>query len=54
MKRIIILLIILTQTIIQMVAQDTSNKGTITLSHQGKEIAFGYNEMVKEIGRAHV
>lgn len=52
MKRITILLIILTQTIIQMAAQDTSNKGTITLSHQGKEIAFAYNEMVKAIDAA--
>lgn len=38
--------------IIQMAAQDTSLKGTITLSHQGKETDFAYNEMTKVMDAA--
>lgn len=52
MKRITILLMTLMLTIIQMTAQDTSLKGTITLSHQGKETTFAYNEMIKVMDTA--
>lgn len=52
MKRITILLMTLMLVIIQMAAQDTSLKGTITLSHQGKETAFAYNEMTKVMNAA--
>lgn len=47
MKRFTILIITLTLTILRMTAQDTSTKGTITLSHQGNETTFAYNEMTK-------
>lgn len=52
MKRITILLMTLMLAIIQMAAQDTSLKGTITLSHQGKETTFAYNEMTKVMDAA--
>lgn len=52
MKRITILIITLTLTILPMAAQDTSIKGTITLSHQGNEKAFSYNEMAKVMDAA--
>lgn len=52
MKRYSILLITLMLTIIQMVAQNTLPKGTITLSHQGKETDFTYNAMTKVMDAA--
>ena len=52
MKRFTIFITFLMLTIIQMAAQDTSRKGTITLSHQGKETDFDYNEMTKVIDAA--
>lgn len=39
-------------TITQMVAQDTSIKGKITLSHQGKERVFDYNKMADAVTAA--
>lgn len=47
MKRFTLLIITLTLTILQIAAQDTSIKGIITLSHQGNETSFAYNEMTK-------
>lgn len=47
MKRFTLFIITLTLTILQSAAQDTSIKGTITLSHQGNETDFAYNEMIK-------
>lgn len=52
MKRFTLLIIILTLTILQIAAQDTSIKGTITLSHQGNETDFAYNEMIKVMDAA--
>ena len=52
MKRFTILINFLMLAIIQMAAQDTSLKGTITLSHQGKETSFAYNEMIKVMDAA--
>lgn len=52
MKRFTLLIITLTLTILQMAAQDTSIKGTITLSHQGNETNFAYNEMDKVMDAA--
>ncbi len=52
MKRITILIITLTLAILPMAAQDTSIKGTITLSHQGNEKSFSYNEMAKVMDAA--
>lgn len=45
MKRFTIFITLLILSIIQMAAQDTSIKGTITLSHQGKTTDFAYNNM---------
>lgn len=45
MKRFTIFITLLILSIIQMAAQDTSLKGTITLSHQGKTTDFAYNQM---------
>ena len=52
MKRFTLLIITLTLTILQIAAQDTSIKGTITLSHQGNETDFAYNEMTKVMDTA--
>lgn len=52
MKRFTLLIITLTLTILQIAAQDTSVKGTITLSHQGNETGFAYNEMIKVMDAA--
>lgn len=52
MKRFTLLIITLTLTILQIAAQDTSIKGTITLSHQGNETDFAYNEMTKVMDAA--
>lgn len=52
MKKYSILLITLMLTIIPMVAQNTLPKGTITLSHQGNETTFAYNEMTKVMDTA--
>lgn len=45
MKKFTIFITLLILSIIQMAAQDTSLKGTITLSHQGKTTDFAYNNM---------
>lgn len=45
MKRFTIFITLLVMSIMQMAAQDTSIKGTITLSHQGKTTDFAYNQM---------
>lgn len=47
MKRFTIFITLLVLSVIQMAAQDTSVKGTITLSHQGKITDFAYNKMTK-------
>lgn len=52
MKRFTLLIITLTLTILQIAAQDASIKGTITLSHQGNETDFAYNEMIKVMDAA--
>ena len=52
MKRITVFIITLTLAILQIAAQDTSIKGTITLSHQGNETDFAYNEMTKVMDAA--
>lgn len=52
MKRFSLFIITLTLTILQIAAQDTSIKGTITLSHQGNETNFAYNEMIKVMDAA--
>ena len=52
MKKFTLLIITLTLTILQIAAQDTSIKGTITLSHQGNETDFAYNEMTKVMDAA--
>ncbi|MQN58989.1 hypothetical protein [Segatella copri] len=52
MKRFTLFIITLTLTILQSAAQDTSIKGTITLSHQGNETNFAYNEMTKVMDAA--
>ena len=45
MKRFTIFITLLLLSVMQMAAQDTSIKGTITLSHQGKTTDFAYNNM---------
>lgn len=45
MKRFTIFITLLVLSVMQMAAQDTSIKGTITLSHQGKATDFAYNQM---------
>lgn len=52
MKRFSLFIITLTLTILQIAAQDTSIKGIITLSHQGNETSFAYNEMPKVMDAA--
>lgn len=52
MKRFSILIISLTLVILPMAAQDATIKGTITLSHQGNETSFAYNEMIKVMDAA--
>ena len=52
MKRITVFIITLTLAILQIAAQDTSIKGTITLLHQGNETDFAYNEMTKVMDAA--
>lgn len=47
MKRFTIFITLLVLSVMQMTAQDTSIKGTITLSHQGKTTNFAYNKMTK-------
>lgn len=45
MKRLAFLIATFVLTISQMSAQNSSNNGTITLSHNGKETTFAYNKM---------
>ena len=45
MKRFTIFITLLVLSVMQVAAQDTSIKGTITLSHQGKTTDFAYNQM---------
>lgn len=45
MKRLSLLITMLVLAISQLSAQDNSNQGTITLSHNGKESYFAYNKM---------
>lgn len=52
MKRFILFISMFLLSIMQMMAQDTSVKGTITLSHQGKERAFDYNKMTDAVEAA--
>lgn len=52
MKRFTIFIITLLLTFVQMAAQDTNIKGTITLSHLGNETNFSYNEMAKVMDAA--
>nr|WP_295288370.1 hypothetical protein [uncultured Prevotella sp.] len=52
MKRFTIFITTLLLTFVQMAAQDTNIKGTITLSHQGNETDFAYNEMIKVMDAA--
>lgn len=52
MKRFSILIISLTLAILPMAAQDATINGTITLSHQGSETSFAYNEMTKVMDAA--
>lgn len=52
MRRFTILIALLALTVMQMAAQDTSIKGTITLSHQGKGTDFAYNKMTDAIDAA--
>lgn len=52
MKRFSILIITLTLAILPMAAQDATINGTITLSHQGNETSFAYNEMTKVMDAA--
>ena len=47
MKRFTIFITLLVLSVMQMAAQKTSVKGTITLSHQGKTTDFAYNKMTK-------
>lgn len=47
MKRFTIFITLLVLSVMQMAAQETSVKGTITLSHQGKTTDFAYNKMTK-------
>lgn len=47
MKRFTIFITLLVLSVMQMAAQETSVKGTITLSHQGKTTNFAYNKMTK-------
>ena len=49
MKRFTIFITLLVLSVMQMTAQDTSIKGTITLSHQGKTTGFAYNKMTNAI-----
>ncbi len=52
MKRLSIFITLLALTFIQMSAQDTSVKGTITLSHQGQSTDFAYNKMAEVMDAA--
>lgn len=52
MKKIGLFIVLLVLSIIQVVAQDTSIKGTITLSHQGRTTDFAYNKMVDVVETA--
>lgn len=52
MKRFTIFITTLLLTFVQMAAQDTNIKGTITLSHLGNETDFAYNEMTKVMDAA--
>lgn len=52
MKRFTIFITTLLLTFLQMAAQDTNIKGTITLSHQGNKTDFAYNEMTKVMDAA--
>lgn len=52
MKRFTIFITTLLLTFVQMAAQDTNIKGTITLSHLGNESNFSYNEMAKVMDAA--
>lgn len=52
MKKIALFIVLLVLSIIQMVAQDTSIKGTITLSHQGRTTDFAYNKMADVVESA--
>lgn len=52
MKRFTIFITLLVMSIMQMAAQDTSLKGTITLSHQGKTTDFAYNQMASAMEAA--
>ena len=52
MKKIGLFIVLLVLSIIHVVAQDTSIKGTITLSHQGKTTDFAYNKMADVVETA--
>ncbi len=52
MKRFTIFITTLLLTFVQMAAQDTNIKGTITLSHLGNESNFSYNEMAEVMDAA--
>lgn len=52
MKRFTIFITLLVLSVMQMAAQDTSIKGTITLSHQGKTTDFAYNKMTNAMDAA--
>ena len=52
MKRFTIFIALLILYITQMAAQDTSIKGTITLSHQGRTTDFAYNKMADVVESA--
>lgn len=52
MKRFTIFITLLVLSVMQMTAQDTSVKGTITLSHQGKTTDFAYNKMANAMDAA--
>ena len=52
MKRFTIFIALLVLSMMQMAAQDTSVKGTITLSHQGKTTDFAYNKMASAMDAA--
>lgn len=52
MKKFILFISLFLLSIMQMMAQGTSLKGTITLSHQGKETNFDYNKMTDAVEAA--
>lgn len=52
MKKITILMVILMLSCMQMIAQGYNKKGTITLSHQGKESSFGNNQIAAAVSAA--